>query len=193
MVLRKSDLRNIYQTKRQQLQEAEAAEKSRQICARFFQQIDLDTVRKVHLFLPIRQKREIDTFLLVARLRQEYPEVEIVVPKSNFANQTLQHLLLNPQTELRENRWGIPEPVEGQEVSPQELDVVLVPLLAADRRGYRVGYGKGFYDKFLQDCPPEVLKIGLSFFAPIERIADPEAHDIRLDSLITDEAVYAFA
>jgi 5-formyltetrahydrofolate cyclo-ligase len=70
--------------------------------------------------------------------------------------------------------------------------VVFVPLLAYDKSGQRVGYGKGFYDTFLQQCKPNTVKIGLSFFAPEENIEDVSANDVALDYVVTPEGIVRF-
>lgn len=70
--------------------------------------------------------------------------------------------------------------------------MVLIPLLAFDKKGYRVGYGKGFYDRFLADCRPDVVKVGLSVFEPIDEIADLNEFDIKMDFCITPNRVWQF-
>ncbi|MGO1817428.1 MAG: 5-formyltetrahydrofolate cyclo-ligase, partial [Sphingobacterium sp.] len=92
-----------------------------------------------------------------------------------------------------ENAWGIPEPVVDDPVEIGLLDGVLVPLLVADVEGNRVGYGKGFYDRFLARCKPGVLKMGISYFPPIERIENVGAWDIPIDGLFFPQATRFFA
>jgi 5-formyltetrahydrofolate cyclo-ligase len=70
--------------------------------------------------------------------------------------------------------------------------VVFVPLLAFDKKGHRVGYGKGFYDRFLSDCKPETIKIGLSFFEAEESISAILPSDIRLDFCVTPTEIIVF-
>jgi 5-formyltetrahydrofolate cyclo-ligase len=70
--------------------------------------------------------------------------------------------------------------------------VVFVPLLAFDKQGNRVGYGKGFYDRFLANCKPETIKIGLSFFEVENEIADVFNNDIELDYCVTPNKIYTF-
>jgi 5-formyltetrahydrofolate cyclo-ligase len=69
---------------------------------------------------------------------------------------------LTDNTKIKKNEHNIP--VDGIEVPSHKIEVVFVPLLAYDKQGQRVGYGKGFYDKFLAECSPATVKIGLSFF-----------------------------
>ncbi|HEX8461529.1 MAG TPA: 5-formyltetrahydrofolate cyclo-ligase, partial [Segetibacter sp.] len=73
-----------------------------------------------------------------------------------------------------------------------EIDLVFVPLLAYDKRGYRVGYGKGFYDRYLSLCKPEVLKVGFSYFGPEESIDDTHQFDVPLNYCITPDNIYEF-
>ena len=100
--------------------------------------------------------------------------------------------LLTDNTTIKKNKYNIPEPIEGIEVSNDKLDVVFVPLLAFDKKGNRVGYGKGYYDTFLKTCRPETLKIGLSFFEAENKITDINENDIPLDFCITPKQVYSF-
>lgn len=147
----------------------------------------------VHTFLPILANKEPDTFRIIAWLQREHPAIRIAAPRvTDAARGLLAHYLLDERTVLEESRWGIPEPSTGETVGPETLDIVLVPLLAFDLSGHRVGYGAGFYDRFLSECRPDALKIGLSFFDPVARIADVQPTDIPLDSCITPEQVYWF-
>ena len=102
------------------------------------------------------------------------------------------HFLLTDNTKIKKNEYNIPEPVDGIEVPAKKLEVVFVPLLAYDKKGNRVGYGKGFYDQFLSDCQPDVIKIGLSFFEPEEEISDIFEGDVQLDYCVTPKEIYTF-
>jgi 5-formyltetrahydrofolate cyclo-ligase len=102
------------------------------------------------------------------------------------------HYLLTDSTTIKKNTWNIPEPINGIPIVTKQIDVVFVPLLAFDDSGHRVGYGKGFYDKFLANCKPEVIKIGLSFFKSIEKIVDVFENDIKLDYCVTPDKIYRF-
>lgn len=167
--------------------------RSQRICDLFFATFSLEGTRLLHLFLPIRRYKELDTWLLIDRLRREYPAVAIAVPVADLQQTSLSHCLLQPGTVLAENRWGISEPVGAVEVSPEVIDMVLLPLLAFDDQGNRVGYGKGFYDRFLAQCRPGVLKIGLSLEPPVRQITDPHPLDVSLDYAVTPEQVYSFS
>jgi len=142
-----------------------------------------------HLFLPITEKKEIDTSFILSILQGK--DKNIVLPKM-ADDQNLNHFLLTDSTVIKPNRWGVPEPLDGIEVPIKKIDVVFIPLLAFDTKGNRVGYGKGFYDIFLKECNPDVIKIGLSLFEAEENIDDIAPNDVPLDYCITPNKVYSF-
>ena len=119
--------------------------------------------------------------------------VRLLVPRCDTETMALTHHELTPDTVLKNNRWGIPEPVDSSAHSPREIDVVLVPLLAFDRQGHRVGYGKGFYDSFLNQCRADTLKVGLSLFPAVKRIDDVFAEDVALDAVVMPEDTLVFS
>ena len=91
-----------------------------------------------------------------------------------------------------QNEFGIPEPIYGNICEISKIDYVFVPLLCFDEEGNRVGYGQGFYDKFLSSCKDNCIKIGLSHFDPVYKIEDCNDMDIKLDFCITPNKTYAF-
>ncbi|MEN9337485.1 MAG: hypothetical protein RLZZ500_2472 [Bacteroidota bacterium] len=186
----KKELRTVYKAKRKELNEEEIEFKSLQIAN---QLVRLPLWDKVyyHLFLTIESQKEIQTEFILQILFGK--DKEVVLSKSNFETGTLSHYLLTENTKLRKNAYDIPEPVDGIEVPETKLDVVFIPLLAFDEKGNRVGYGKGFYDRFLAKCRPDALKIGLSLFEAVPEISDASLEDIRLDLCVTPEKVYSFS
>ncbi|MCG2460125.1 5-formyltetrahydrofolate cyclo-ligase [Flavobacteriaceae bacterium F89] len=142
-----------------------------------------------HLFLTIVEKREVDTHVILSILQGK--DKNIVLPKMSGKN-TLTNYLLTDSTVLKTNRWGVPEPVEGLEVPPHKIDVVFIPLLAFDASGNRIGYGKGYYDSFLKECRPDVLKIGLSIFEAETAISDLREEDIAMNYCVTPDKTYSF-
>ena len=185
----KSDLRRIFLERRKALSPLSLSEKSRKIAELFFPSIDLSKTKLLHTFIPLESRGEVDTLLIAHGVWSRWPEIEIAVPRVNFKTDELESLAYTTEVELCENAWGIREPVGGEMIDPQTIDVVLVPLLCFDERGYRVGYGKGYYDRFLKSCRPDCLKIGLSIFPPVDRIEDVHSGDVPLDLAVTPEKV----
>ena len=189
MAVSKQQLRKKYKELRKSFTYEEIENKSLAIANRLLQ---LDIWDKIyyHLFLSIEEQKEIDTEFILQILAGK--DKEIVVSKSDFATLRMLHYLLTDTTKFKKNEYNIPEPIDGLEVPVTKIDVVFVPLLAFDVKGNRVGYGKGFYDKFLSNCKPETIKIGLSFFEAEENIEDISENDIRLNYCVTPEKVFIF-
>lgn len=185
----KAELRKVYLEKQKSLAPDERNGKSRSIADFFFQNFDLSEVKNLHCFLPIEKFNEIDTPLIFERLWREFTHIATLVPRVDFQAGEITNLKFMPENDLVSNRWGIHEPVHNEQVAAVEIDLVLVPLLAFDRRGYRVGYGKGYYDKFLKACRADCRKIGLSYFTPVAKIADVQDYDVPLDFCVTPEGV----
>ena len=178
----KAALREKYKKLRKQLTVDEIEEKSLAIANNLLK-LPIWDYSYYHLFLPIKTQHEVNTEYLLHILQGK--DKNVVISKSDFSSNTLSHYLLTDTTVLKENAYGIPEPVDGIEIPVNKLEVVFVPLLAYDTNGNRVGYGKGFYDTFLSECNPNTLKIGLSFFEPEDSIEDINENDIKLDYFIT--------
>lgn len=143
-----------------------------------------------HIFLAIPEKNEIDTSFILSILHGK--DKNIVLPKVSGINE-LKHFLLTDSTKLVASKWGVPEPVDGIEIPEEKIDVVIVPLLAFDKIGNRVGYGAGFYDNFLSNCKPSVIKVGLSLFEAEDYISDIDNNDIPLNYCVTPNTVYSFS
>ncbi|WP_299984318.1 5-formyltetrahydrofolate cyclo-ligase [uncultured Pontibacter sp.] len=188
--MHKAELRKTMLQRRRALSVDEVAVRSQRIADLFFQHFPLQAGQIVHVFLPIIKNNEVNTWPIIERLRLECPEVRVVVPVTDAEQHTLSHHQLTEESVLVENAWGIPEPQDAEIVHAHEVDLVLIPLLAFDKQGHRVGYGKGFYDRFLADCRPDVVKVGLSLEPPVERIADPNVYDVPLDFAITPDGVW---
>ncbi|ABP67410.1 5-formyltetrahydrofolate cyclo-ligase [Caldicellulosiruptor saccharolyticus DSM 8903] len=90
---------------------------------------------------------------------------------------------------LKRNRFGILEPKETIEVNPSDIDVCIIPLLAFDQNLNRIGFGKGYYDRFLKEVGPSCLKVGVAYhFQKVPKIPS-ERHDVKLDVIVTDRFI----
>lgn len=187
--MKKSELRQKYKQLRSQLSENEIDDFSIAIAN---QLLTLDIWNKsfYHIFLTIEEQKEINTDFILNILAGK--DKHIVISKSNFNDYSMSHYLLTDSTTIKKNRYNIPEPIDGIEIKPSQLEVVFIPLLAFDTTGNRIGYGKGFYDRFLANCKPETIKIGLSFFKAEDEISDFSENDIKLDYCIVPDKIYHF-
>jgi len=190
--MNKRELRKIYLEKRKTLAPDQIKEQSLQIAERFFQTFDLTKINFLHCFLPIEKFHEIDTKLIFHRVWFEFSHIETLVPRINLETDEIDNLKFTPVTELVQNAWMIHEPAHNELVESARIDAVLVPLLCFDTKGFRVGYGKGFYDKLLKNCRADCLKIGLSHFLPVDEIEDVNEYDVRLDYCLTPDEIFKF-
>lgn len=187
--MNKKELRQKYKQLRATLSLEQQEEKSLAIANKLLE-LSVWDKSYFHIFLPILEMHEVDTEYILHLLSGK--DKNIIISRSDFASREMTHFLLTDSTKIRKNQYNIPEPVDGIEIPDSKIEVVFVPLLVFDVEGNRVGYGKGFYDKFLAKCNPETIKIGLSFFAPEPVFSDIFENDVRLDYCVTPEMVYTF-
>lgn len=144
-----------------------------------------------HIFLPIERQLEVNTQYLLSILQGM--DKHVIISKSNFESYTMHNYLLTDSTKISINKWGIPEPEGGIEIPYEKIEVIFLPLLAYDIAGNRLGYGKGFYDRFLAKCAKDVIKVGLSYFEPESQIIPTKSTDVSMNYCISPKKVHAFA
>jgi 5-formyltetrahydrofolate cyclo-ligase len=186
----KQEARKTYLQKRLELSEGEYQQLNLQLYNQFFTQLDLSFIKCIHIFLPIESKREPDTWPIIERIRREFPHIRISIPK--VVNDGLENIYFEGLHQLKKNKWGILEPEQGVPTPAEKIDMVIVPLLAFDEKGNRVGYGKGFYDGFLAECRMRCKRVGISLFQPIEKIEDADGNDIALTECLTPTYFFSF-
>jgi 5-formyltetrahydrofolate cyclo-ligase len=188
----KTELRKIYLEERLSLSEHEYERMNLGICENFFSSMDFSKINVIHSFIPMEKTKEPDTWLIIERIQEEYPHIRISLPRINVKTIDIDNIFFETHKQLKTNPWGIPEPQYGEATETKDIDMVLVPMLIGDRRGHRVGYGKGFYDKFLSTCSKDCISVGLCFFEPIQAIGDINNLDIPLRYFVTPLMVHRF-
>ena len=145
-------------------------------------------------FHSMEQHREIMTAQLHEILLNEPYYHQLIFPKVVKSTSQLIPYLTDKKSIFVRSDWGILEPTNDTSIqlNPKDIDLIFIPLLAVDTQGHRVGYGKGFYDRFLANTKPDLIKIGLGLEEPIEPIEDLNPFDIALDFAITPKSVYRF-
>ena len=183
----KTFLRSHYKKKRFSLTKQEVDDLSQRVCKQL-DKLHIWKLKHYHIFISISKYNELDTSSIINKLKSE--QKIIIVPK--ISNNELVHIAINDETEFGLNEHGIKEPNDGNHFVIENLDIIFIPLLAFDIEGHRVGYGKGYYDKFLKLTNNSTLKIGLSFFDPINKIQDIDDNDVKLDYCVTPKQVHKF-
>lgn len=189
--MEKEKLRTIYLDKMAAMPAGELQDKSQSIAALFFEKFSLKKEKAVHVFIPIARHNEVNTYLIINRILKDFPHVRLGVPKSDFKKLTITSIEYNSDSKLKVNKLGIPEPQDGAIIEPNEFGIIVMPLLCFDNKGMRVGYGKGFYDRYLKNAP-NIVKVGVSLFPPVEKISDINEYDIALDYCITPDQIHQF-
>jgi 5-formyltetrahydrofolate cyclo-ligase len=187
----KQEARKLFRKKRGELDPA-WQNKADDLLLIQFQSLDFPFLEKVLSFYSIPEKKEVNSFLVTDYLPFRNPGMQLAYPRMNIADKYMEAVAVTADEAFTDNEFGITEPMGNELIDPPELDLVLVPLLAFDRKGHRVGYGKGFYDRFLARCSDDCLKVGLSFFEPVDALEDANEFDLPLDLCITPAEVYVF-
>lgn len=181
----KQELRQQFLEQREKISGDQYIAASGAIIQKLKQLTEFEEAKNIHSYISMNDRGEVDTHDLIKEMVSS--DKKVIVPVTNFRKGTLKHIRLNSYEDLEANKWGVPEPDGGEEISPEELDLVIVPMVGADEECNRIGYGKGFYDRFLKnvDCP----KVGLLFERNVVKQLPAEDFDIPLDKIITERRV----
>lgn len=172
---------------RTQLDTQEYGALSRQIAFNLASLPELESARVIHAFWPHLPEREIDIRPLLCYLRALGRTVGLPVVDYASSNGRLMHRMWISERSLVANRWGILEPKDERPLPKDEIDVVLVPALGLDRSGHRVGFGKGYYDRFLAQI--DALTVCPMYAACIVERINSEPHDVSVDVTVTEHDV----
>lgn len=156
-----------------------------------FQQLPIDIPALIMTYAPIAKFGEFDPLPVTDYCYFKNPAQALFYPLITSEKEMI-CVVVDDNTTFVPSKFGVDEPVDGLNMFPEEIDLVLVPLLAFDANGYRVGYGKGYYDRFLKKCREDVIKVGFSYFEPVAAITDITAYDVKLDYCITPQQIYCF-
>ena len=189
MHITKAEARNILFQKRAALNDAECMKLDDLLLIQL-QRIDWSTTAILASFYPLANKNEPNTLLFEKYIKTLYPFIRFCYPI--IQPEQLQMEFFFETETLQLNAYGIQEPLPFNQVSPESIDTILVPLLGFDQKGHRVGYGKGYYDRYLAKANKDLQRIGVSYFEPMDNFTDTSEFDVPLSSCITPWNTYAF-
>jgi len=187
----KKEARELYKGKRKELSDLERVRLDDLMLIQF-QRMELPPIRYVLSFWPIEENHEPNVNLFNNFLEFKNPAIKFMYPRCDFDKGEIEAIEISADTAFQKNSWNIHEPMDGIITDPNLTDMVFVPLLMFDKKGYRVGYGKGFYDKYLQRCRVDCLKVGFCYFEPISAIEDTHEFDVPLNVCFTPNSIYVF-
>ncbi len=187
----KKEIRSIYKEKRMQLSRSEKARLDDLLLIQL-QQISLPFIQQLFCYWPIEQYNEPNTHLFCDFIEFMNPGVVIAYPRIATATGNMTAIITNEETSFTRKAFNVVEPEGNDIMAAGEMDMVIVPLLCFDSKGFRIGYGKGYYDRFLKDCRNDCLKIGFSYFDPVDEITDKHEFDVPLNLCVTPHHTYGF-
>jgi 5-formyltetrahydrofolate cyclo-ligase len=193
MMLSKKILRQQALQQRQNLTASQVETLGVQIIQRVIEEIDWKKFTCVHVYLSCEKRKEINTWSLLDYLWSAQKHITTVTNRMNIVAKQIDCHKINGKTVLEKSAFEIFEPVENTEkINPQQIDLMILPLLACDEQGFRLGYGKGYYDQLLARCAASMQRIGINYFLPLAEKIPHEAHDLPIHQLISPEACLKF-
>lgn len=186
----KKELRRVYLEKRRLLSKHEFDYRNQQLQTRVLEFLGGTDFNVIHSFLPILEHKEVNTLAIIEAIRKLNSKTRFYISKT-LSHGKLEHFEMDRLTILENNKWGIPEPVNALGADINNIDVIFIPLIIFDKNGHRLGYGKGYYDRFLPECP-KAIKVGLALCPPLDIIPYVEDTDVKLDYCISPFVAYKF-
>ena len=185
----KAEARKYYMEKRMAIGHAEK-DKMEDLILIQFQAFNPIIPDHIMTFAPLEEKNEYDPFLVMEYCRFKNPAVQFYYPVTK--GEEMHACPVTDDQAFVKNKWGIAEPADAAGESPLKLEMIFVPLIAFDKKGQRVGFGKGYYDRFLAKCSKNVASIGFSFFEPLAEISGIHPFDVPVKACITPGAIFTF-
>lgn len=137
------------------------------------------------IFIYLSFGSEINTKKIVIKALKD--KKEVYIPKIYKEDKVMKAVRLKSFNDLKENSIGILEPIDDNDyIDKKEIDLILVPGVVFDLNGNRIGYGGGYYDRYLQDIKEISNKVVLAYDLQIVESIKPEIHDISFDYIITN-------
>lgn len=182
----KEEIRARLRSRRAGIQESDFYSLSAKIISTLRQQPEYQSAHTAHCYVSMNDRREVNTHPLIRSMLIEEGK-DVVVPATHFKKKTLSHFTLSSFDDLAPNKWGVLEPEDGEMRAPSEFELVIVPMVGGDEQGQRVGYGGGYYDRFLKKV--QCSAIGLCFEQNIVSSLPAENYDVPLDKIITEKRI----
>jgi len=156
------------------------------IFKRFISFVEEKNIKRDFVFVYKSMPFEVSTKEIIQYLLSKGSNVCIpkIIDKQMFS------ILINNDTVYYKNRYGIEEPLVGDIVEPKIINCCVIPLVAFDLSGNRLGFGGGYYDRFLRKISLDCIKIGLAYDIQKVNIIPTEAHDVKMDYVITEKTIY---
>lgn len=184
----KKKQRKAFAEKRDLISLEERMNKSNKIKELFFSLKEVWKAKKIMIYISFKSEVRTREIILDLLMRKK----TVVVPVIDFKKTKIYlSVLKNFNKELIPNKYGIFQPLKEfvRSFNKKELDLVVVPGIAFDEKGNRVGFGKGYYDKFLSKIPKRIPVIALAFEEQVGKKISSEKHDIPVHKIVTEKRI----
>lgn len=179
----KNEIRKHNKLMRSQLSEQEVAQKSRLVSNTFLESNIYKNCRCLMLYMPLGN--ETDTSHIIKEAFNDGKKV--VFPVTDAKTGVITPYYADGDTKFKVGAFSVTEPVTGKIARPEDIDVILVPGIAFDRKGNRVGFGKGCYDRLLKST--KAIKVGYCYLFQICDEIPAESHDIKMDYIVNEKGI----
>ncbi len=183
-MISKQTLREKFKILRKDLSKEEVRERSKMILENLHLLSDFFRADVVHTYISSKNN-ETDTHELIRVLLKQ--KKRVVVPISDKVSKVMKHSELFSLSELVGGAYGILEPRMYRPVPVEQIEVVIVPALAVDREGNRLGFGAGFYDRFLHDV--HLPTIALAYDFQVIQQVPKESTDVPVSFIVTEKEI----
>ncbi len=186
----RNDLRKRILKSRDSLSPGQRQSLSAIVAAALWQDVEFQRAELIFLYVNFRS--EVETFPLIKKCLLEGKQV--VVPLVAPESKLIPYRIVDLEKDLTPGAFGIQEPIVSrcEFIQPDKLDLVVLPGSVFDERGGRMGYGGGFYDRFLANEAPQAKRIGLAFDLQVVEAMPLAPHDQLVDKLVTESRMQSF-
>lgn len=184
----KQQLRKQKKEYRKQLTATYCQIHAERICTKLVQLSIYRKARSILFYMSIQ--KEVDMKQAIEQAWRD--KKQVLLPRVDQENQCLQVIQVKHWSQLETGAYGIQEPHQSlKRMDPSQIDLVIVPGVAFDVKGYRLGYGGGYYDRFFARFP-RLQRMGVAYPEQVVPTVYPEPHDQRLHFLLTSEKCYSY-
>ena len=190
LIMQKTTLRNAIKSERDQFSSKDLEQISTLITNNLLRAFQWKK-KKINVFLPIKQNKEIDLRDFIHKVMKLGGN--ICINRTDFSEKKMTPIEFDPQLQIKNNKYGIPEPVAGKEAQMNDIDIVIVPLLCFNANGHRLGYGGGFYDRTLAALEAEghsYISLGIAYDEQEVQHVPIGPYDRQLTGILTNSGLY---
>ncbi len=184
--MNKIKLRKLLKLKRDKIKKAHRKKFSKIIIKKFLKYFEQILKNKKNIMLYISFKSEVETKSLIKFLLKK--KLKVYVPV--IIDEKVHPVRLKVNDKFKKGKFNILEPAKKIKLTNFNLlDIIIIPGICFDKKGNRIGFGKGYFDRFLSKLDKKIIKIGFAFSKQIVKKIPAKKHDIKMDYIITEREI----